>query len=211
MNLEILLGIAFGGAFLTYFLGKISSKLRNGFAVLNALALVVVTTFFYGQNIEKLIQFSFLDLPFILRMNMVSWFFAITIVGIGLLSILYSLKYMENEKNLNYYYFTILFINASMLGTVICGDLVSFFIFWEIMSWSTYLLISYKGGDKALFAGMKYIIMAIIGSMAMLLGIISLYVSFGTLEISSLAIQIQSASQNYILFILIMFYSFYNY
>jgi formate hydrogenlyase subunit 3/multisubunit Na+/H+ antiporter MnhD subunit len=205
MNLELLLGIAFGGAFLTYFSGKISSKLRNGFAVLNALALVVITTFFYGQNIEKLIHFSFLDVPLILRMNMVSWFFAITIVGIGLLSILYSLKYIENEKNLNYYYFTILFINASMLGTVICGDLISFFIFWEMMSWSTYLLISYKGGDKALYAGMKYIIMAIIGSMAMLLGIISLYVGFGTLEISSLAIQIQSASQNYILFILIMF------
>lgn len=205
MSLELLIIIAFGGAFLTYFLGKISSKIRNGFAILNTLALVVMTVSFYGKNIEKPINFSFLNIQFILRMNTVSWFFAITIVGIGLLSIIYSLKYIEKEKNLDYYYFTTLFINASMLGTVLCGDLISFFIFWEMMSWSTYLLISYKGGNKALFAGMKYIIMSIIGSMAMLLGIISLYVNFGTLEISSLAIQIQSVSLGYTLFILIMF------
>ena len=205
MSLELLIIVAFGGAFLTYFLGKISPKLRNGFAVLNALALVVMTAFLYGQTMEKTLHFGFLGMPFVLRINMLSWFFAITIVGIGLLSVIYSIKYTENEDKLDYYYFTTLFINASMLGTVLCGDLISFFIFWEMMSWSTYLLISYKGGDKALFAGIKYIIMSIIGSLAMLVGIISLYTHFGTVEITSLAVQIQGASINYILFILIMF------
>jgi formate hydrogenlyase subunit 3/multisubunit Na+/H+ antiporter MnhD subunit len=203
MNLEILLAIAFGGALFTYILGKIYSGLRNGFAVLNALVLVVMTSCLYGQTIEKSLNFGFLDLQFVLRLNMMSWFFAITIVGIGLLSVLFSIGFMKNEKRLDYYYFNMLFINASMLGTVISGDLVSFFVFWEIMSWSTYLLISYKGG-KAIFAGLKYIIMSIIGSLAMLLVIISLYANFGTLVISELALQIQTASLNYVFFILIM-------
>jgi formate hydrogenlyase subunit 3/multisubunit Na+/H+ antiporter MnhD subunit len=204
MILEILLAIAFGGALFTYILGKINSRLRNGFAVLNALALVVITSCMYGQTIEKSLNFGFLDLPFVLRINMMSWFFAITIVGIGLLSVLFSIEFIKNEKRLDYYYFNMLFINASMLGTVISGDLLSFFIFWEIMSWSTYLLISYKG-DKAIFAGLKYIIMSIIGSLAMLLVIISLYANFGTLVISDLALQIQTASLSYVFFILIMF------
>jgi formate hydrogenlyase subunit 3/multisubunit Na+/H+ antiporter MnhD subunit len=203
MNLEILLAIAFGGALFTYILGKIYSGLRNGFAVLNALVLVVMTSCLYGQTIEKSLNFGFLDLQFVLRLNMMSWFFAITIVGIGLLSVLFSIGFMKNEKRLDYYYFNMLFINASMLGTVISGDLVSFFVFWEIMSWSTYLLISYKGG-KAIFAGLKYIIMSIIGSLAMLLVIISLYANFGTLVISELALQIQTASLNYVFFIVIM-------
>lgn len=205
MSLELLISVAFGGAFLTYFAGKISSKLRNWIAVLNALALVVLTSFFYGQDIEKSLPFGFLDLEFVIRINMVSWFFAITIVGIGLLSIIYSIRYIENEDKLDYYYFTTLFINASMLGTVLCGDLISFFIFWEMMSWSTYLLISYKGGNKALFAGIKYIIMSIIGSLAMLVGIISLYTHFGTVEITALAGLIQGSSVQYTLFILILF------
>ena len=74
MTLELLLIVAFGGAFLTYFLGKISPKLRNSFAVLNALALVVMTAFLYGQTIEKTLHFGFLGLPFVLRINMLSWF-----------------------------------------------------------------------------------------------------------------------------------------
>ncbi len=205
MSLELLISVAFGGAFLTYFAGKISYKLRNWIAVLNALALVILTSFFYGQDIEKSLPFGFLGLEFVIRINMVSWFFAITIVGIGLLSIIYSIRYIENEDKLDYYYFTTLFINASMLGTVLCGDLISFFIFWEMMSWSTYLLISYKGGNKALFAGIKYIIMSIIGSLAMLVGIISLYTHFGTVEITALAELIQGASVQYTLFILILF------
>jgi formate hydrogenlyase subunit 3/multisubunit Na+/H+ antiporter MnhD subunit len=97
-----------------------------------------------------------------------------------------------------------LFINASMLGTVLSGDLISFFIFWEMMSWSTYLLISYKGG-RAIGAGLKYIIMSIIGSLTMLVAIISLYNRFGTLEITALSSQMQTAPIDYTLFILILF------
>jgi len=204
MSLELLLIVAFAGPFITYLFGKISSGLRDSLAVLNGLALVVITICLYGQSIEKPLHIGYLDLTFVLRMNMLSWFFAITIVGIGLLSLIFSIRYMKKNERLDYYTFTMLFINASMLGTVISGDLLSFFIFWEMMSWCTYLLISYKGG-KALFAGLKYIIMSIIGSLAMLLAIISLYVTFGTLNITELAVYMQTVSINYVLFILILF------
>ncbi len=204
MSLVALLIVAFGGAFLTYFVGKISPKLRNCLAVVVSLLLVVITALLYGKSPNVTFYPGFLGIPLILRLNMLSWFFAITIVGIGLLSVIYSLQYVKKEERLDYYYFTMLFINASMLGTVICGDLISFFIFWEMMSWSTYLLISYKGG-RAIAAGFKYIIMSIIGSLAMLVAIISLYTRFDTLEITALASQMQTAPIDYTLFILILF------
>jgi len=47
MSLEFLLIVAFGGAFLTYFFGKIFSKLRDTFAVIISLALVVIISFWY--------------------------------------------------------------------------------------------------------------------------------------------------------------------
>ena len=204
MSLELLLIIAFGGAFLTYFVGKISPKLRNCLAVVISLVLVVFVVCLYGKSSEKTFFSGFFGIPLILQLNMLSWFFAITIVGIGLLSIIYSLEYVRKEERLDYYYSTMLFINASMLGTVISGDLISFFIFWEMMSWSTYLLISYKGG-RAIAAGFKYIIMSIIGSLAMLPAIISLYIRFDTLEITALSSQMQTAPIDYTLFILILF------
>ncbi|MCK4351937.1 hypothetical protein KAW65_00850 [candidate division WOR-3 bacterium] len=203
MILITILLIAFGGAFVTYLAGKISGKLRNILAVLVSLALVVLISLIYRREISReYYTLPFLNLKLILMSNPLSWFFAIIIAGIGLLSILYSLEYMKDKERLDYYYFTLLFINASMLGTVISGDLLSFFIFWEIMSWSTYLLISYKGG-KAIAAGLKYIIMSIIGSLAMLLVIISLYSRYGTMEISAIASYMQTASIGYTLFILI--------
>ena len=204
MSLELLLVVAFAGPLFTYILGKLLPRLREGCALLSALLPVIITACLYGRTTDTPLGISFLGLPIVLRINMLSWFFAMTIVAIGLLSILYSVAYMKQQRRLDYYYFTMLFINASMLGTVISGDFLSFFIFWEMMSWSTYLLISYRGG-RALFAGIKYIVMSLIGSLAMLLALISLYVTFGTLEIAALADLMQTASINYILFILILF------
>lgn len=204
MSLELLISIAFGGAFLTYFLGKISSKLRNGFAVLNALALVGMIAFFYGQNFERPIQLSFLDIPLILRMNMVSWFFAIAVSGLTALSIIFSLSYMKNREKTDFYYLMMLLINAAMIGVVLAGDMVSFFICWEIMSWSTFLLISYNQG-LSLVAGRKYIIMSLIGSMSMLVGIMSLYTTFGTFAIAKISSLLPYSSNGYHLFLLIIF------
>ena len=203
MMLVSLLAVAFAGAFLTYIFGKIHPILRNVFAVLVSLATLIMTALLFGKN-AQVVYFSFFNFSLLLRTNMLSWFFAITIVAIGLLSVIYSLEYMKNQQKLDFYYFILLLINASMIGTVISGDFISFFVFWEIMSLATYILISYKG-NKALAAGLKYIIMSVIGSMAMLVAIISFYVSFGSLEFSAITMGMQNATNAYIIFLLVTF------
>jgi formate hydrogenlyase subunit 3/multisubunit Na+/H+ antiporter MnhD subunit len=204
MSLELLLIIAFGGAFLTYLLGKISSRLRDSLAVLISCALAVIVAYLYGKPLEETFYPQFLGLSLLLRLNTLSWFFAITIAVVGALSIIFSLSYIKGRERTDFYYLMMLLVNAGMLGIVLSGDLVSFFIFWEIMSWSAFLLISYNRGP-ALAAGMKYIIMSIVGSVSMLIGILSLYTAYGTLNISEIATPIASASSGYVLFILITF------
>jgi len=204
MSLQLILIIAFSGAFITYLLGKLSHRVRDYFAVLVSCALVVIIALFYGKSVGKTFYLVFLDLPLFLELNTLSWFFAITIAVMGVLSIIFSLSYIKGKERTDFYYLMMLLVNASMLGIVLSGDLVSFYIFWEIMSWSTFLLISYNRGP-ALAAGMKYIIMSVIGSAAMLIGILSLYTTCGTLIISEIAVNITSASSGYILFILISF------
>jgi formate hydrogenlyase subunit 3/multisubunit Na+/H+ antiporter MnhD subunit len=204
MSLELLLIVAFGGALLNYLLGKISRKVRDSFAVFISSVLVIIVACFYGKNIEKAFYFGFFGLPLVLRINMLSWFFALAITSLSTLSIIFSLSYMKDRERSDFYYLMMLVVNAAMLGIVFSGDLISFFIFWEVMSWSTFLLISYNRGP-ALAAGMKYIIMSIIGSIAMLVGILSFYVSFDTLVISQIGSEITSASSSYIFFVLIIF------
>ena len=205
MSLELLLIIAFGGAFITYFLGKISKRIRDVFAVIISLSIAVIIAFFYNNSFKEILNIEFLDLPLVLRINTFSWFFAITISIVGVLSIIFSLEYIKEKERTDFYYLMMLFINASMIGIVFSGDLLSFCIFWEIMSWSTFLLISYNRG-AAISAGMKYIIMSLAGSVAMLIGMLSLYSHYGTLIIEELSGSLTFASSTYTLFIFILFF-----
>jgi len=204
MNLVALLIIAFGGGPLVYILGKVSARFRNFLTVIISLALVAFVACLYGKSVEKTFYFGFFGLDFVLRLNMLSWFFAIAISSLGALCTIFSLSYMKGRERTDFYYLMTLVVNGAMLGIVLAGDMVSFYIFWEVMSWSTFLLISYNRGP-ALAAGMKYIIMSVTGSVCFLVGMLSLYVSFDTLNISQLAPAIGSASGGYILFILVVF------
>ncbi len=205
MTVEILLAIAFGGAFTTYFLSKLAKRAGEVFAVLISLALVAIVAYFYNSSLREIFYTGFMGFPLVLKMNTLSWFFAITITSVGALSVIFSLSYIRGRERTDFYYLMLLLINASMVGIVVSGDLVSFYIFWEIMSWSTFLLISYNRGP-ALNAGMKYIVMSIIGSVAMLAGMLLLYSSYGTLTIAELSGVMTNASPGYVLSIFILFF-----
>jgi formate hydrogenlyase subunit 3/multisubunit Na+/H+ antiporter MnhD subunit len=198
-----LLVIAFSGALLTYLFGKISWQSRNAVAIIisSILVLMVIVLHNYGKEI---VYFRFFHYSLVLRINNLSWFFAIAITVLSTLSIIFSLSYMKDKTKLDFYYLMMLMVNASMLGIVLAGDLISFYIFWEIMSWSIFLLVSYNKGP-ALAAGLKYIIISLVGSLCMLVGIVSLYTNFGTFDISQIASLIASAPHGFILFILLMF------
>ena len=201
----VILPAAFGGALVVYLAGKVSAALRNVLAVLLATATVVLVAILYGQDVRlDYYGLPFLGTELVLRTDALAWFFAILIAATGLLSVVFSLRYMEGKERLDFYYFAMLVVNAAMLGIVFSADLISLYVFWEIMSWSTYLLISYRGG-KAVAAGLKYIVMSIIGSCAMLLAIASLYATCGTLDLGGVAREIAKASPGYSFFVLLMF------
>jgi len=205
MMLVTILLISFVGAGATYLVGKTIPRLRGIVASLVALLPLILLAFLYGRVISvDYASVPFLDIDLSLRLTPLSWLFAVSIVVLGGLAVIFSTGYMRGKERPDYYYFMMLLVNGAMLGIVLSGDFFSFYIFWELMSWSTYLLISYRGRES-LGAGMKYIIMSVIGSSTMLLAIASLYVSYGTLEISSLAAALQSASAGYALFALMMF------
>jgi len=195
--------VAIGGAFLTYILGKITPDLRNAFAVLVSLLLMVMVASLYGLE-KELVYFGFFDYPLIFKINALSWLFAISITVLSTLSILFSLSYMKDKSKLDLYYMMMLLINASMLGIVLSGDLISFYVFWEIMSWSIFILISYERGS-ALAAGLKYIIISLVGSLCMLVGIIAIFSHYNTFNISQIAAFMTSAPSGLTIFVLIMF------
>ncbi|MDO9550482.1 MAG: proton-conducting transporter membrane subunit [Methanoregula sp.] len=83
---------------------------------------------------------------------------------------------------------TSLFILAMVL-IVASANTLSFFLFWELMAASSFLLVTYEyTHDETWKAGIFYFVMTQLSSVFVLLGIIVLYVLSGSLEIASLAV-----------------------
>ena len=203
MLLEYVLLTGFGGAFLVYLLGKISGGLRNFFALLLSAALVVLVSLMYRIPGLETTYFTFLNYPLKLKMDWLSWFFGIAIVSINLFAIIFSLSDMKGKKRLDLFYLLMLLVNAGMLGVVFSGDFISFYIYWEIMSWSTFLLISFK--EEGWSAGLKYIILSIIGSFSMLVGMLVIYSNLGTFSIGAIMKEMHYLSTGFTFSILVLF------
>ena len=196
--------VAFASAGLVYLAGKVHARLRDILAVLSSLVLVGLIGLGYGAWGELVYVPDFLGVELVLRLNLLAWFFAITVAAVVSLSTIFSLTYMRRKPSATFHYSTTLAVEGAMLGIVFAGDLLSFFIFWEIMSWSAYLLISCNRG-RALDAGLKYIIMSLVGSCAMLIGLLAVYAGLGVLRIPLVAEGMQAASPGFVLLVLLTF------
>ena len=69
-----------------------------------------------------------------------TYIFAIIVLGLSTLASLYSIQYMEGKERLGFFYSNYLLTITGMVGIIFSQDFISFFIFWEIMTWSSYLL-----------------------------------------------------------------------
>lgn len=115
-----------------------------------------------------------------------TYFFTSIILGIGLAAAIYSLGYVK--KRAAEFYALLLVMVLGMAGVFFSGDFVTFFIFWEVMSISSYLLVAFNYKEwEAVEASLKYLIMSSTGSAGILFGISLLYGLTGTLEFEGLS------------------------
>jgi len=80
------------------------------------------------------------------------------------------------NKNLRMFTFSILFLEAGMIGVFISLDLFLFYIFWEAMLIPMYFIIGIWGGERRIYASVKFFLFTMAGSLLMLIAIIWLAV-----------------------------------
>ncbi len=77
---------------------------------------------------------------------------------------------------------------GSALGAVFCGDLISLFLFWELMAFvSTYLVLG-RGTDRATQAAIRYLIIQIVSGLLLLAGAVLHYYQTGSLEFTHIGL-----------------------
>jgi NADH-quinone oxidoreductase subunit M len=83
-------------------------------------------------------------------------------------------------RNIRVREFTIamLVLETGMIGAFVALDLFVFYVFWELMLIPMYFIIGIWGGDRRLYASIKFVIYTLVGSLLMLVAILYLYVQF---------------------------------
>ncbi len=196
---EFAIMLLFVGALITYFAGKFSSVARYVLSLAFSGLAVVLIALMYDKEIGLMWTPSSMpvNISIYIQTNPLSWFFAIILSGLAFLVLMYSIPIMKGKRMENWFYTLSLLLTGSMLGVVFSGDLLSFFIFWEIMTLSSYLLVT-LAGKRADKAALNYMIISTAGAYAMLIGMVMMYVRFGTTEFSELAAMLPTASAGFI-------------
>ncbi len=73
---------------------------------------------------------------------------------------------------------SMLLLTTGMLGALLARDLFLFYVFWELMLIPMYLIIGIWGGDRRIYAAVKFFLFTMAGSLPMLIGIIWMGTSY---------------------------------
>jgi multicomponent Na+:H+ antiporter subunit A len=129
-----------------------------------------------------------LHIQFQVQVDSLGLLFALLITGIGSLVVFYSIYYLAKDKEkLNTFYVYLLLFMGAMLGVVLSDNLIVLYLFWELTSFSSFLLIGfwYKR-EKSRYGAQKSMLITVFGGLSLLGGIILLYIMTGTFAISEI-------------------------
>ncbi|WP_445619252.1 putative monovalent cation/H+ antiporter subunit A [Kushneria sp. Sum13] len=116
-----------------------------------------------------------------------SLLFGLLISGIGTLIIIYASGYLHGHPQLARFYVLILSFMSSMLGVVMADGLMTLFVFWELTSITSYLLIGFNHEDAAARkSALQGLLVTFTGGLALMSGLILLNVAGGSWSLQTL-------------------------
>lgn len=113
--------------------------------------------------------------------------FALLITGIGTCVMAYAGGYMKEDPNIGRFFMSLNAFMAAMLGVVLSNNLISLFVFWELTSISSYMLIGFNHEDgESREAAIHALILTGMGGLAMLAGFLIIQHLTGTAELAEI-------------------------
>ncbi|MDN7247208.1 Na+/H+ antiporter subunit A [Planococcus shenhongbingii] len=144
-----------------------------------------------GTRVSEFQWIPSLGLSFVAYLDGLSLLFSLLITGIGSLVVLYSVFYLDkNREQLHNFYVYLLMFMTAMLGIVQSDHMISLYLFWELTSISSFLLIGYwYTRDRSRFGALKSMMITVFGGLMMLGGFVLLSIMGNTYSIRELVSQ----------------------
>jgi multicomponent Na+:H+ antiporter subunit D len=121
-------------------------------------------------------------LDFLLRVDALSLLFLTLSASLWLLTTIYAISYLGRGKNLSRFFGFFSLCVAATTGIALSGTLITFFIFYEVLTLATWPLVVHRGTTGAMAAGRRYLAYTLAGSAVLLVGIVWLESLTGPIE-----------------------------
>lgn len=142
----------------------------------------------YGKTLHQSIAWlPSMGIDYGIYADGLSTMFGIIVTGIGILIIFYSNAYMNKKEDLPRYYQWLLLFMGSMLGMVFSANTIMLFIFWELTSITSFMLIGYwRNKPESVYGATKSLLITASADLFMLVGFIILKSITGSFDIPTI-------------------------
>jgi NADH-quinone oxidoreductase subunit M len=151
-----------------------------GSALTLLLSIVVWASFESGAGMQFRETFDWLPalgIQYALGVDGISLLMVLLNTFLFFLCIVYA--WASVHERVKEYLFTMLLLEVGITGVFLALDFVLFYVFWEIMLIPMYVLIGVWGGERRVYATLKFVLYTLFGSLLMLVAILALYFVHG--------------------------------
>jgi NADH-quinone oxidoreductase subunit L len=121
----------------------------------------------------------------------------LVVSGVGSLIHIYSLGYMRDDAGKSRYFAALSLFMFAMFGIVLANNFVMLFIFWELVGFTSYVLIGHwYERDSAAEAGKKAFITTRIGDFGFMIGILMIWISTGSVVFDDIVAHLSKITSN---------------
>lgn len=144
-----------------------------GAVILNFLILLTVVSVFPKVRLHLLVLNEFLDIY--LRPDSLGILFGVVVSLLWVFTTFYAFEYMKHEGRTRNFFVFFLFTLGVTVGIAFSGNLLTLYIFYELLTLATFPLVIHSGTEEALDSGKKYMIYSFAGATMVLLGMLLVY------------------------------------
>ncbi|WMC10584.1 putative monovalent cation/H+ antiporter subunit A [Oceanimonas pelagia] len=188
---------------------RLGRHIGGGLALLPATLFGYFASFWPRVTGGETVQFHYdwipsLNVSLSFMLDGLGLMFALLITGIGTFILVYGGRYLEGNKDRHKLLMYLLAFMSAMLGVVLCSNLIGLFVFWELTSITSYLLIGFNHEqEKARKAALQGLFVTMGGGLALMTGLIMLGWMAGSFELTEVLAQ-GTALQQHPLFLPMM-------
>jgi len=167
-------------------LAEESVHLRTGLNMFGAIAKLLLLCWmawgvYHGHHYETRLPLL-PDLDLVLRAGPLSILFVSLSAVLWLVTTIYAIGYLEGSPHRSRFFGFFSLCVTATIGVALSGNMITFLLFYELLTLATYPLLVHRGTETARQAGRTYLVYTIVGGGLLLVGTAWLYSLTGTLE-----------------------------